>query len=132
QEHKDLVPAIGRLLGPVGGAGGIEEGMAAAVVAVEFVVLAELLEYLLGAVGVLAVGVLVVVAKDAKDRTRHLLGKIDRRDRLAGIEHLLVIDDDVAAPAVHQRVDAGHAAGDQISVPPAGAETDHPDLTVGM
>ena len=39
-------------------------------------------------------------------------------------------DDDVAAPAIHRRVDAVERAGGEIGVAPARAEADHPDSAV--
>ena len=56
EEGKDLLPAVERLLRPIGRTRGVEETMAGAVVAVELVVLAELLEHRLGAVDLVAVG----------------------------------------------------------------------------
>src|SRR5262245_32832671 len=62
QEREDLGPAVGCLLGAVRHAGPVEEGVAGAVVTVKLVILAELLEHLLGAIDVGRAGVLVVVA----------------------------------------------------------------------
>ena len=72
EEREDLVPPVERLLRPIGRARGVEEGMAGAVVAVELIVLAELLEHRLGPVDLVAVGIFVVVAEQAEQRTAHL------------------------------------------------------------
>src|SRR4051794_33471823 len=104
-KRKHLAPAVGGLVRPVGGARGIEEGVAGAVVAVKLVVLAELLEHLFGAVDVIAVGVLIVVAENAEQRRGYLLGQIDGRNRLLGVEQLLVVDHDIAAPAIDDRIE---------------------------
>jgi hypothetical protein len=90
--------------------------MAGAVVAVELVRLAELLEHRFGAVDLVAVGILVVVAEQAEQRTAQLVGEVDGRDRTLGVELLGVVDDDVAAPAIDRGVDARQAAGDEIGV----------------
>src|ERR1700738_5069555 len=50
EEIKYLVPAVKRLLRAIGHTGGVEEGMAGTVIAMELVALAQLLEYGLGAV----------------------------------------------------------------------------------
>src|SRR3954468_18055719 len=85
-KRKHLAPAVGGLVRAIRRARGVEEGMAGAVVAVKLVVLAELLEHLFGAVDVIAVGVLVVVAENAEQWRRHLFGQIDGRNRLLGVE----------------------------------------------
>src|SRR5437588_12706855 len=119
QKCKHLAPAVERLLGPVRHPIGVEERMPASVIAMKLVILSELLEHLLGAIDVIAIGVLVVIAENTEHRAAHLLGQLDRRDRPLGIELLLVVDDHIAAPAIDQRIDAGHAAGDEIGVAPA-------------
>src|SRR5262249_62044606 len=106
EEGEDFVPAVERLLWAVGGAGGVEKSVAGTVVTVELIVLAEFLEHGFGAVYLIAVGVLVVVAEQAEQRTQQLGRQVDGRDRPLGIELLRVVDDDVAAPAVDRRVDA--------------------------
>src|SRR5215510_13014098 len=114
QERKDLAPSIGGLLGPIGGARGVEEGVAGAVVAVELVGLAELLQHRLRAIDLIRGGVLVDVAEYAEKRAAQLLGEVDRRDRTFGVELRLVVDNDVAAPAIDDGVELGNAAADQI------------------
>ncbi len=90
--------------------------------------LAEFLEHLLGAVDVITVGVLVVVAEDADQRCGQLVGEVNGRDRPLGVEQLGVADHHVAAPAVHHRIDASHAAAREIGMAPTRAEPDHADL----
>src|SRR5262245_59853669 len=128
QESEYLAPAVGGLLGAVRNACRVEKGMAGAVVAMEFVALAELLEQFLGAVDVVAVRVLVVIAEDAEQGRGELLGVVDRRDRLLVVELLLVIDDDIAAPAIDHGVEARHQTAGEIGLPSARAEADDADL----
>src|SRR5262249_7560327 len=76
EEGKDLAPALECVLRPIGGPRRVEEGVAGTVVAVELMSLAELLEHRLGAVHLIAIGVLVVVAEQAEQGTAHFLGEI--------------------------------------------------------
>src|SRR5262245_48647509 len=110
----------------------VEKSVAGAVVAVELVSLAELFEHGFGAVHLVAVGVFVVVAEQAEQRTAQFRREIDGRDRALGVELLGVVDDDVAAPAIHRRVDAVERAGGEIGMTPARAEADHSDPAVGI
>src|SRR5712672_3205499 len=100
QEDKDLFPPVCRLLGAIGGAAGIEKSVSGAVVAVEFVGLSEPFQRRLGAVHLVGIGILIVVAEQAEQRWAQLVGQIDRRHRPLGIELGFVVDDDIAAPAV--------------------------------
>src|SRR6185312_4083634 len=103
EEGVGLGPAVIRLLGPIGGALGGEEAVAGAVIAMELVALAELLQHRLGLVDLVGRGVLVVVAEDAEQRTAQLLGEVDRRHRPLVAELLRIariLDDDAAAPAI--------------------------------
>src|SRR6516164_9851565 len=74
EKGKDLFPAIERLFGPVGVAPGIEEGVPGAIVAIEFVVLAEAFEHGLGSVHLIGRWVGVVIAENAQQRAIQLLG----------------------------------------------------------
>jgi hypothetical protein len=74
QEGKNLLPAIQRLFGPVRVTAGVEERMPGAVVAMEFVILAEALEHRLGPVHLIGGRVGVVVTENAKEWTSQLLG----------------------------------------------------------
>src|SRR5258708_238367 len=121
-EH--LLPAVERLGGAVAFAPGVEEGMADTVIAVELVSLAMPLERLFDLVDLRHVRVLVLVAENAEQRSGDLVGQIDRRHRTLGIELLVVLHDDAAAPAIHNGIDAAHAAGGPIRKPSAGAVAD--------
>src|SRR6516162_11511649 len=88
EECKHLVPAVERLFGAVGGPRGVEKSVAGSVVAVELVVLAEFFEHGFGAVDLVAIGIFVVVAEQAEQRTAQLRREIDGRDRALGVELL--------------------------------------------
>src|SRR3954465_5277434 len=75
KEREHFGPAVERLLGAIGRTRGVEKGMTGAVVAGEFVILAELLEHGFGPVHLIAVGVFVVVAEQTQQRRAHLLGE---------------------------------------------------------
>src|SRR5712692_11588623 len=92
EKGEHLGPAVHRLLLPVSPAIVIEERVAGAVVAVELVVLAVLLELFLMLVYLLRRGPLVVVAKQAQQRRIEVLGVVDGRDRLLRRELLLGLD----------------------------------------
>ena len=68
EELEDALPAVDGGLGPVGRAVDREERMAGAVVAVELVRLAGVLERRLELVDLLGAGELVVVAEEAEQR----------------------------------------------------------------
>src|SRR5262245_11885489 len=106
--------------------------MAGAVVAVKLVAFAELLEHGFGAVHLVTVWILIVIAEQPEQRTAQLGGEIDGRDRSFGVELLGIVDDDIAAPAVYCRVDAVERAGGEIGMSSARAEADHADLAVGI
>src|ERR687887_591612 len=72
EERKHLVPAVERLLRAIGRARGIEKGMAGAVVAVKLVSLAQLLEHGLGAVHLVTVWILIVIAEQPSRGQRSL------------------------------------------------------------
>src|SRR3954468_14104399 len=103
EEGIGLVPAVDGLLDPVAGSLGGKEAVAGAVIAVELVSLAELLQNRFGAIDMVGRGVLVLVAEQAEQRAAQILGEIDRRHRplvalLLGI--VRVVDDDIATPAI--------------------------------
>src|SRR5262245_41723968 len=106
EEREHLVPAVECLLSSISRACGVEEGVAGPIVAVELIGLAKLLEYGLGAVHLVAIGVFIIIAEQAEQWATQLCREIDRCDRPLGIELLGVVDDDIAAPAIHGRVDA--------------------------
>src|SRR5207253_1634622 len=81
-----LAPAIHCLLGSVERPVPIEEGVAGAIVAIELVHLATLLELGLVLVHLLGARRAVVIAEYAEQRAAQVLGHVDRRDRRLGIE----------------------------------------------
>src|ERR1700687_944693 len=97
EEGPYLVPAIHRLLGPIQRPVPTEEGMAGAIVAVELIVLAVLLEFGLVLVHLLGARCAVVVAEQAEQRAAEVLRHIDRRDRRLG-GPLLLAPPPAAAP----------------------------------
>src|SRR5262249_32264837 len=125
EEGENLRPAIRRLLGPVSGAGGVEERVARAVVAGEFAILDDLLQHRFGAVDLVTVRIFVIVAEQAEQRNAELVGKIDRRHRALGVERLGIVDHDVAAPAIDAGLEVAGLARDQEGMASAGAEADH-------
>src|SRR5690242_18963809 len=86
EEVEHFGPAVGGLFSTVGNTRSIAEGVAGVVVAVEAVVLAELLQRRLEAVDVILIRVLVVVAEQAENGTLDVVSEIDRSDRTFGIE----------------------------------------------
>src|SRR6516164_651906 len=107
--------------------------MAGAVVTVELVVLAMPFQFGLGAVDLVGRRVWILVAEETQERAADPFRQIERRHRLALGQPRLVVDDDIAAPAIDCTLDQmRQLAGHQISLPPAGAEADHADLTAGM
>ena len=132
EEREHFLPAFQHRLGLEAGPLVIEEGVADAVVAIELVSFAEFLQERLGAVHLVRRRIPVVVAEQADQRNSELLGEVDRRHRALVVEHLRIVDDDVAAPAVDHRVEAGHRAGGEVGVTPAGAEAHHRDLAVAV
>src|SRR5262252_11009302 len=98
QKDEYLRPAIGRLLGPEGGPLGVEEGVTGVGVTMELVSLAETPQHRLGAVDLVGSRVLVVVAKQAEQRSAQVSGEVDGCHRVFGIELALVVDDHIAAP----------------------------------
>src|SRR5260370_29897334 len=81
EESKNLLPAIQRLFGPVRVAAGVEERMPGAVVAMEFVILADALEHRLGPVHLIAGPVGIVLTKNTQERATQASGYIHRRSR---------------------------------------------------
>src|ERR1700730_18953808 len=65
-----LFPAVERLLGTIGEPRRIEEGVTCAVITMELIVLAKLLEHRLGAVDLIAVGIFIIVAEQPEQRTQ--------------------------------------------------------------
>src|SRR5262245_61513701 len=105
EEAEDLLPSVHRLLLTVGRTVVVEEAVARAVVAMELVLLAVLLQLGLVLIHLLGRGRLVLVAEEAEDRGRQVLRVVDGSDRLVGRE-LLLGHDDAPAPTVDHGVEA--------------------------
>src|SRR4051812_12089575 len=88
EEGEQLAPAVHRLLGPVDWPVPIEEAVAGAVIAMEFVGLAVLLQLGLVLVYLLGARRPVVIAEQADQRAAEILRHLDRRDRRLGVELL--------------------------------------------
>src|ERR1700732_5587288 len=110
EEGKHLAPAIHGLFGSVQRPVPIPDAVAGAVVAVELVRLAVLLELGLMLVHLLGARRAVVIAEDADERAREVLGHLDRRDRRLGVE-LLLAHHHAAAPQLGAGVDVLSLAG---------------------
>src|SRR5258708_4993352 len=89
EESPYLVPAIHRLLGPIERPVPIEEAMAGAVVAMELIRLAVLLELGLVLVHLLRARCAILVAEEAEQRATEILRHVDRRDGHLWIELFL-------------------------------------------
>src|SRR5690606_1747557 len=127
-EVPDLRPAVHRLLGAVGGgAVVVEEPVTGAVVAVELVGLAVLVQLGLVPVHLGGAGGAVFVAEQPQHRAGQVLGQVDRRHRILVVE-VPGGHDDPATPAVHHRVHLGGAARGQVGVAATGAGAEQPDL----
>src|SRR4026209_2169886 len=89
EEGEQLAPRVHRLLGPVEWPVPIEEAVAGAVVAMELVRLAVLLELGLVLIHLLGARCAIVVTEEAEQRAAEVLRHVDGRDGLLGIELLL-------------------------------------------
>src|SRR5579884_2439983 len=88
EKREHLAPAVHRLLGAVERPVPIEEAVPGAVIAVEFVVLAVLLQFGLVLVDLLRAWGAVVIAEQPEQRARQVLRHVDRRHRSLGVELL--------------------------------------------
>src|ERR1700731_1587009 len=129
EEGEPLAPAIHGRLGPVERPMPVPDGVTGAVVAVELVRLATLLELGLVLVHLLGARRAGVIAEDADQRTTKILGHFDRRDRRLGIEFLLA-HHHAAAPEFGAGVDVLFLAGIDEGVPAAGTRAENADLAV--
>src|SRR5437016_10294258 len=125
-EGEELLPAVHGLLLPVGRAVVVEEAVARAVVAMELVLLAVLLELRLVLIDLLGRRRLVLVAEEPEDRGREVLGVLDGRHGLVRGQ-LRLGHDDAAAPALDDCVEALQLAAGEESLPPARARAEHAD-----
>src|SRR5579859_5993120 len=105
-----LAPAIHGLFRPVQRTVPIEEAVAGAVVAMEFVVLALLLEFGLVLIHLLGTRRPVIVAEQSEQRTVEILCHVDRRNRRLVVEFFLA-HHDPTAPQFHAGVDIHLLAG---------------------
>src|SRR5205807_7221290 len=104
-KREDLLPAVnGLFLAIVGSIGG-EKTVAGAVVAIELVLLAALLQLSLNLVDLLDIRIGVVIAEDPEQRAAHLWREFDRRPRVVGRKPIRP-DDNAATPAIHRRIQA--------------------------
>src|ERR1700754_3098612 len=86
EERKRLGPAVHGLLGPVQRPVPIVEAVAGAVIAVELVGLAVLLQLGLVLVDLLRARRAIVIAEQAEQRAAEVLGHVDRRHWRLGVE----------------------------------------------
>src|SRR5207248_7559150 len=129
EEGEHLAPAIHRLLGPVERPVPIEEAVAGAIVAVELVHLAVLLELSLVLVHLLGARRAVVIAEQAEQRTAQVLCHVDWRDRRLGIEFLLA-HHHATAPKLGAGVDVLALTGIDEGVTATRTGTEKADLAV--
>jgi hypothetical protein len=110
EEGPDLIPAIDCLLLPVGRPVIVEEAVAGAVIAVEFVILAVFLQLLLMLIHLGRGGGLVVIAEEPQQRARQVLREVNGRRGLLGGQLFLGLYHS-APPALDSGVKAGGATG---------------------
>src|SRR5262249_35356910 len=108
----------------------VEEAVTGAVVAVELVLLAVLLQLRLVLIYLLGSRRGVLVAEEAQERAREVLGVVDRRDRRLGVE-VLLLHHHAATPELDAGVDALRLAGVEEREPAARARADAADLCPG-
>src|SRR5215472_14855138 len=128
-EGEHLAPAVHALLGPVQRPVPVEEAVAGAVIAVELVILAVLLQFGLVLVYLLGAWRAVLIAEQAEQRTRKVLGHVDRRDRSLLVQ-LFLAHHHAAAPELDAGVYVFLLAGIDEGVPAAGAGAEDADLAV--
>src|SRR5262245_50534195 len=124
-----LVPAVERLLHPVHGPVVIEDAVAGAVVSVELVAFAVLLELGLVLVHLLWARGAILVAEDAEQRAGQRFGELDGGRRRLGVE-LFLCHDDTASPQIGACVGVPLVASVGKRVPSTGAGAEHADLAV--
>src|SRR5947208_5628143 len=129
EEGEHLAPAVHRLLDPVERPVPIEEGVAGAIVAIELVHLATLLELGLVLVHLLGARRAVVIAEYAEQRAAQVLRHLDRRDGRFGIE-LLLVHHHAAAPEFDAGIDVLPLAGIDEGVPATRTGAENADLAV--
>src|ERR1700752_2582637 len=86
EERPDLVPGIHTLLGPIERPVPVEEAVSGAVVAVELIILAVLLQLGLVLVHLLRTRCAIVVAEQAEQRAGEAVRHVDRCDGLVRVD----------------------------------------------
>src|SRR5579862_4953312 len=129
EEREDLAPAIHGLFRPVQRPVPVKEAMAGAIVAMEFVILGQLLEFGFVLIDLLRARRAIIVAEQSKQRTVEILGHVDWRDRRLVVE-LFLAHDNAPAPQFHAGVDVFFLARINKGVPPAGAGPENADLAI--
>src|SRR6202020_2496088 len=94
------------------------------VISVELVFLTEALEFGFGAVHLIGVRVLVVVAKDPQKRATEAVSELNRRNWAFGVELTFVVHNDIAAPAINDCIYRIQAASTQVGMAPPRTEPD--------
>src|SRR6201996_7496612 len=128
-EREHLAPAVHGLLGPVERPVPIEEAVAGAVIAMELVVLAVLLQLGLVLVDLLGARRAVVIAEQAEQRAAEILGHVDRRGRRLVVE-LFLAHHHTPAPQLDAGVNVLFLAGVDEGMTAAGAGAENADLAV--
>lgn len=103
--------------------------MPSAIVPVEFVPLAEAFELSLSAIHLVSVRVLIIVAEQSKKRATETVCEINWRDRALGVEQILIVHNDIAAPAIDDSIYRIQAASTQVGVPASRAKPDKTNLS---
>src|ERR1700733_7874424 len=129
EESEDLAPAIHGLFGPVKRPVPIEEAVTGAVVRMEFVRLALLLELGLVHIHLLRARGTVIVAEQTEQRTVEVLCHVDRRNRCLVVEFFLA-HHDPSAPKLHAGVDVLFLARIDEGVAAAGTGSEDAHLAV--
>lgn len=128
----DFPPAVVGLFHAIGGTLGCEKSMPCAVITMEFVGLAELFQDLLGPVDLIGAWPLVFCAEYAEHGSGHVRRQINRRDRPRRRQLLRIVDDDAAAPAIHDGVKARQRTAGQPGMAAARTEAHDRDLGIGF
>src|ERR1700730_17794923 len=129
QEREYLLPAVQRLLDAVGRPVVVEEAVPGAVIAMELILLAVLLQLRLVLVHLLRCRRTILVAEQTEQRAGEALAELDRRRRLLRVQ-LLLAHHHPAAPQLDRGVDAVGVAGKQEGLPAGRAGAEYADLTI--
>src|SRR5690606_17579624 len=129
EEGPDLLPAVEGLFDPVHRSVVIEEAVARAVIAVELIILAVLLQLFLVLVDLLRARRPVLVAEQPEQRAGKVLRQLDPRHRQL-LGQLFLAHHHATAPDIGDGVAALRLAGIEERMAPSGAGADHADLAV--